>query len=44
MGDNRKPVRISLEEAKKRFDSEQVVMLDVVDSHVYDRFDFQIVA
>lgn len=38
----REPVRISLEEAKKRFDRGDVTILDVVDTPNYDEFDYQI--
>jgi rhodanese-related sulfurtransferase len=38
----RRPLRISLEEAKKRYDEEEVTILDVVDPGTYEGLSQQI--
>ncbi len=44
MNDNgaRRPLRISVEEAKERYDENQVTVLDVVDPWTYERLSQQI--
>lgn len=38
----REPVRISVEDAKERYDVGNVTILDVIDSDVYNKFTYQI--
>jgi rhodanese-related sulfurtransferase len=44
MSDNQamEPIRISVEEAKKRFDAKTATILDVVDTDVYRRLSYRI--
>lgn len=37
-----KRIRISPEEAKAQYDEGDVTVLDVVDTHVYERFSYQV--
>lgn len=36
------PIRISIEDAKKRYDKGNVTILDVVDTDAYNQFSYQI--
>ncbi|MDX1615534.1 MAG: hypothetical protein R3300_14580 [Candidatus Promineifilaceae bacterium] len=38
----RKPIRVSLEEAKRIYDEEEATVLDVVDPGSYEELDFRI--
>jgi rhodanese-related sulfurtransferase len=38
----RKPIRISVEEAKERYDEEAVTIVDVVDPGTYEKLDYRI--
>lgn len=42
MGNEREPIRISLEKAKERYDEGDVSVLDVVDKGTYDTLSYQI--
>lgn len=44
MGDqqSQEPIRISIADAKKRYDEGNVSMLDVIDTDAYNQFSYQI--
>ena len=44
MGDQqtREPIRITLEDAKERYDKGSVTVLDVIDTPAYNQFSYQI--